>query len=436
MVVPVVFLFSLKGARPDQALVLGGAFGLALYGGTLNWFAEIFGLMAVLLFFILALFPTIFAVVMGTLGKRKLSPWTFASLVAVLWTGIEFYRCEWFTLRFPWITTGTALPPGYLTPILGVYGVTFAATLGAGLVVFERSTRIAGVAVLTALAATCYLPRKAPTTTDLRIAAVQGETLPFRAYLQLSDEVEGGADAFVWPEYALPYDLRKHPAQLEQVRELLVRHGATFLVVGSRTDHDDGSWSNTSLIAGRDGILGTHDKNRPVHFFDEGVPGTETPAWATPLGRIATPICFDNDYSRIPLEAVRNGAELFLVPSMDAEHWTARQHLQHAELVRHRAAETGRWYVVASSSGLTQVVDPTGARIDSLPLFDPGVMMTEVATTERLTIFSRGGHLFGPATAIAAAVILVGTLFLGRADRKKSPGSDSTEATKASETHA
>lgn len=135
------------------------------------------------------------------------------------------------------------------------------------------------------------------------------------------------------------------------------------------------------------------------HFFDEGRPGTSAPAWETPLGQVATPICIDNDFSPVVREAVVAGAEFLLVPSMDAAHWTARQHLQHAELFRHRAAENGHWMAVASTSGLTQILDPSGRVTAALPLFEPGVLIGEISTRSPLTPFTRFGHWIGPAPA-------------------------------------
>ena len=69
---------------------------------------------------------------------------------------------------------------------------------------------------------------------------------------------------------------------------------------------------------------------------------------------------------------VADGAEFLVAPTMDAIHWGEKQHLQHAELFRHRAAENRRWMMVAATSGLTQVIDPNGLRVDSLPLMEEG----------------------------------------------------------------
>lgn len=418
----VPFLAAIRSASSKASAWLGLTHGMIVFSGTLVWLMEIFGPMAILLQFILAMFTVFFAMIFNTLDRPSLSPWWGGLITAVLWTGVEHFRSEWFSLRFPWITPGTALPPNALTPIIGVYGVSLVAILAAAwLTSNNRKTQAAGVALLLLLGI-AFLPRgngEKEKGVSVRVSAVQGETLSFNQYMALSDSISTPTKAIVWPEYALSFDLRENPEKLARVRQLMAEKEAEVFVVGSMTKHPDNTWSNTSIIVGRDSILGSHNKNRPVHFFDDGLPGKEAPAWPTPIGKIATPICFDNDYSTVPREAAANGAELLLIPSMDAEHWTARQHLQHAELFRHRAAETGRWLVVAASSGLTQVIDPSGKRVDSLPLFKPGVLTSGVTTQSAQTIYTRFGWLIGPISSAFAVVMTIAAVGIQRRDRNK-----------------
>ncbi len=415
LVSPIPLMFALHDAKPAPALGLGLLYGLGLFAGTLNWLAVLLGPFAVLLFFILALFPTVFAVITANLADSLAERKWLPCAIGVLWTGIEYFRCEWFTLRFPWITPGTGLPPGYLTPWIGVYGVSLLVATAAAALAFRQMKT--GLSLLAAVALAAYLPQPSTPEGDLTIAAVQGEDVPFDRLVGLSEHAGAPLDAIVWPEVSVVPDIRTKPAQLAAVRRLLAEKRAAFLTLGTVTDLGADRWANTAVTIGPDAILGTYDKNRPVHFFDDGEPGTEVPTVGTPLGRLGTTICFDNDYEAVVRQAVLNGAELFLVPSMDAAPWTARQHLQHAELARHRAAENGRWIVVASSSGLTQVIDPRGCRVAELPLFDPGVLVARVATRSGLTPYTRFGWLVGPICTALAVGLLVLTSVLARKQR-------------------
>ncbi len=429
LVSPIPFLFALRDTRPAPALGLGLLYGVGLFAGTLNWLAALFGSFAILLFFILALFSTLFAAITaslaGPLAGRKWLPFA----IGVLWTGTEYFRCEWFTLRFPWITPGTGLPPGYLTPWIGVYGVSLLVATAAAAIAF-RQTKV-GLTLLAAVALTAYLPQPSTPEGHLTVAAVQGEGVPFERLVALSKQAEAPLDAIVWPEISVVPDIRTKPKQLAAVRQLLAENKAAFLTVGTVTKLDAGRWSNTAVTIGPDTILGSYDKNRPVHFMDDGEPATSVPTIDTPLARLGTTICFDNDYAAVVRQAVLNGAELFLVPSMDAASWTARQHLQHAELARHRAAENGRWFVVSSSSGLTQVIDPRGRRIAELPLFDPGVLVAQVGKRSDLTFYTRLGWLIGPACTVLSVLLLIANSVLSRrqAATEREPTSASVDPT-------
>ncbi|WP_424314102.1 apolipoprotein N-acyltransferase [Haloferula sp.] len=416
------FFLALRGAGPKTALLIGLLHGMLLFSGTLIWLVEIFGPMAFLLHFILAMFSVFFAMIFNTLDRPSNSAWLTGMLAGILWAGIEYFRSEWFTLRFPWITPGTALPPNLLTPLIGVYGISLLVILAtAWLVSRNNKCRITGVValIMIALAIAFNSSGDKYQDTSLQVSAIQGETLSFDEYMDLSASISKPTKAIIWPEYALSFDLREHPDKLARIRELMQEKEAEVLIVGSMTIHADNTWSNTAIIVGQDRILGTHNKNRPVHFFDDGEPGKEAPAWPTPIGKIATPICFDNDYAAVPRRAVANGAEMLLIPSMDAEHWTTRQHLQHAELFRHRAAENRRWMVVAASSGLTQIIDPSGNRRASLPLFEPGVLHGEIRPLSTLTFYTRFGWLLGPACALLAGLMALAAVVIQRRDAKR-----------------
>lgn len=122
--------------------------------------------------------------------------------------------------------------------------------------------------------------------------------------------------------------------------------------------------------------------------------GQTAEAVSTPKGRFGTPICFDCDYEDVIRKMTRDGAEYFIIPSLDATRWGVKQHLQHAELFRHRAAENGRWMMVASGSGMTQLIDPYGKRVKQLELMTEGVLVGYLERRSGLTFYTQYGWLF------------------------------------------
>jgi apolipoprotein N-acyltransferase len=211
----------------------------------------------------------------------------------------------------------------------------------------------------------------------------------------------------------VPYNLMEQDRQLGELQAFLKQRRAIAIVGTRRMDptreapDGNSAWFNMACAISADRILGYHDKNHPVHFFNDGIPGTEAKSVATPIGKVGMPVCFDVDFQHVVRRMTLDGAEFIAAPTMDSESWSAKQHLQHALLFRHRAAENGRWIVVASTSGVTQMIDTTGQTRSQLPLMRKGVLDSHLFSRSKLTVFTRWGWMFGPACMWLAAVLVV-----------------------------
>lgn len=391
-----LLLFACRDSRPRSAFWIGVAAGALACGLTVPWFARLFPVqVAGALFVIFALFFGLFAGAAAWIAPRIASPWLRAFWLAEWWIAVEFFRCEWFTLRFTWVTPGVALGPTWLAPAIGVYGQSFLAVLAAALLC-ERRTRTAGAAAVLAIALLAAL-RPAPVAPrePVRVALVQAEEGDFEAQLAWTRAATNAPQLVVWPEVAFFGDPRRElRSQLATLREHAGRSNVVF-VVGCHTVFGAGEsdWFNTALVFDGAGILGEHHKCRPVHLFNDGRPGTNAAAITTSLGAIGTPICFDCDYTEIPLRLARRGAEFFAVPSRDPSEWGDLMRRQHAEMFRLRAAECGRWFAVASAAGITQIVDPHGHVRASLPPYEPGLLCGEIGRETRRTFYVAAGWL-------------------------------------------
>ncbi|MDA7863156.1 hypothetical protein N9B42_01155 [Akkermansiaceae bacterium] len=398
----VPLFIALQGTSFRVGFRLGVLHGLLTLAGTLPWLFDIFKTLAPALWLILALFTGLYGG-LASLPRFKNSP----ALLALIWTGLEYYRSEHFFLSFTWITPGTAFEPNLLTAMIGVFGITF-------LIIFSSlhlsKKRLGwGVSIIIALLVSYFVSSKEVDSSDsLTVALVQNEGMNFDDYNTLSQPLKDDVDVIVWPEYSMSFD-PTHEMNAYAIKDIstLLNSRAQLLIAGGQTWHDRENqiWSNTAFTFGKGGVLGTHYKNHTVHMFNDGEKGTTADAIETPIGKIGTPVCFDCDHQDVVRKMTANGAEVFLIPSMDAISWTERQHLQHATLFRHRAAENGRWLAVASTSGVTQIIDSKGQPRAVLPMMDEGVLTGEVALRNHRTIFQRGGWLFGP-------VCLAGTLGL------------------------
>lgn len=416
---------ALRGAGFKAGFHLGLLQGVVFYGVAVSWLWNLFQHASIGLWFILALFGAAAGCLIGGVSKRTPALKWLPLLAAALWAALEFYRAEWFALRFPWMTSGLALGPTWLSPVIGVYGAGFLLLLaGALLALGGREHKRIG-AVLTAVLAALGLFRPGSvreTTPGIPVLAAQSENCDLITYVEMTaaEDFQGGI--ILWPEYAAPFDIRAQPRDLATLRELAAAKNSTLILGTFRPAEDGDGKYNEALVMDATGIIGSHDKSRPVHFMDDGLPGTTAKPVKTRHGPLGTPICFDSDYTEIIRHMTAAGAQAFTVPSMDAVSWSERQHLQHAEIFRHRALENGRWFAVCATSGRTQIIDPHGNRVSGIPLMKDGVLHGQIHLRERLTFYTRIGWIFPWLVCAAAIIGLVAAILTKRHPHKAPSG--------------
>lgn len=389
-------LVALHGQSGTRARAIGFLHGITAYGLGLSWLIEVFGGMAVVLWCVLAAFTALFAEMQGRASLRGVSGWWLAIFTSLNWCGWEFIRAELFPLKFPWMTAGLAIGPNALLPWIGVYGVGTLVVLAATLLFMRKwKSAAAGLTVLI-LAVSLYPKCPEPEANDplaVKVAGLQLENVSLTEYLAGTRNLPPGIQHVVWPEYAVPYDLRATKRDLGLVQDLCRERDIT-LTLGTQSRPNGGDvWRNIALTLDPSGVRGEHTKVHPVHFFDDGIPGTTALPVLTAHGKIGTPICFDCDYEGVVRRMTVAGAELFVVPTMDAEKWTARQHDQHAGLFRIRACENGRWIFVVATSGVSQLIDPNGHVHARLAPLQQGTISGIMRRETKLTFYTRYGWL-------------------------------------------
>jgi apolipoprotein N-acyltransferase len=89
---------------------------------------------------------------------------------------------------------------------------------------------------------------------------------------------------------------------------------------------------------------------------------------------------------------------------------------QHLQIARVRAAEAGRYLLRATNTGVSAVVDPTGAVVDTLPSFEAGVLTATVRGHTGLTPYARSGNY---PVVLGALLVLAGVLAWPRLRKPK-----------------
>jgi apolipoprotein N-acyltransferase len=379
--------FSLIGfaLHPNRriAFYLSLLAGLGCYAPKLAFFWTIFGPVASPLWLVLSFWLGVFGLTVWFLNRRL---GTNAALLAapVVWTAVEFFRSELYFLRFAWLTPGMAFDhwPN-VVGTLGIYGTGFVlAAMGSSVwkafSMFDVGSRAFDVQKK-GTPNVLLRTRNAPPWAVVALLLVASQSAPAKplhlagAQLEFAthDQVLATLDRIVveHPETELivlsEYTFDDVPPKT--VRDWC-RLNRRHLVAGGKDFQPDGDFYNTAFVVGPDGdIVFRQAKCQPIQFFKDGKPAASQRLWESPWGRIGFAICYDDGYTHILDELVRQGAQLLIVPTMDVVEWGEAQHALHARLGPIRAAQYGIPVVRVCSSGVSQVIGRDGAVLKSLP---------------------------------------------------------------------
>ncbi|GIW26504.1 MAG: apolipoprotein N-acyltransferase [Meiothermus sp.] len=355
---------------------------------------------------------------------------------AGLWV-VQEYLTSLGEVAFPWGFLGYALvdaPGRVLSSVGGVYLlslVVLAVALGlqyawqrlrADPTVF--SPQALGLLTLGVFWTGLWVMPLPPVQADRAALLVQGNINPLQKLEGVSAEetyanltrlglqAHPEARVVVWPETAVMRFPPELPALLGS-RELLsgLETGLTNRVVryvgGQITHHYD---KNRLVPFGEN--FPWSETLRPVYRFFfrafgfDGDLGSRTPGVAyTPLDKYGAFICYESVFPSVARRLVLNGAEVLELGSNDAWYGPSFGGLQHFQMGRLRAVETGRWLLRAGNDGVTAIIDPYGRVTARMPQRQAGFLAGRFALLQGQTPYVRFGDWV---VVLAAALGLLG----------------------------
>lgn len=434
-----------RNASPRRAAILGFAFGagcflagvswvyvsMHVFGGMPPWLA---GLAAFLLCCMLALFPALAGFVFARLRRDHV--WVDALLGAAAWTLAEWLR-GWLLTGFPWLAFGYAQTPpsplaGY-APLLGVYGVGFAAALIAalaGLTFHRREHRLpSAAAIATLLAVGAGLMSIAwtqPVGKPLSVSLLQGnieQSLKWKperlqqslaTYLRLARAHP--AQLIVLPETALPLMLDQLPRDYLAALRRPAQDRNGDVLLGIAAQDAQGRYYNSAVAFTPEGIQ-VYRKSHLVPFGEFTPPilawtqallkipmsnfspgAADQPPLTIAGAKVAVNICYEDVFGE---EIIRALPEATLLVNLSNTAWfgDSLAQPQHLQIAQMRALETGRFMLRATNTGMTAIVSPRGRVERVLPPFSEGALVGEVRGYSGATPYVRWGN--------AAALLLV-----------------------------
>ena len=226
----------------------------------------------------------------------------------------------------------------------------------------------------------------------------QAEPLLQELFNRTEQQARAGAQVVSWFEDAAIILKEDEPATIDRGREIARREGIYLelgLLVILPADQYPFQQNRAVLIDPAGQVVWTYDKTHltpgPESAFT--APGTgSVPIADTPLGRIASVICFDMDFPRLVRQVGQAHADLLIAPSLDWD--TARA--SHAQLAGVRAVENGVSLLRPSGDGLSQAVDHQGHVLAAADSFatDKAVFLTSLPARGVATVYALVGDGF------------------------------------------
>lgn len=470
-----LLLYRRSGGR---ACLLAFCFGLGLYGVGVSWiFVSIhtYGnasapLAALLTGLFVAFVALIFSLPFYIYGRWfSHRPLALALAFPALWLLGEWLR-SWLLTGFPWLYLGYGHLESWLAgwaPVLGVMGLSLIVALSAGLIaqwlmLWRTGARPKVSLYLLTLVVVCFWPgglalkqvswtqldRQAPISVAMVQPNIAQELKWNPDYVQptldlllsMSEDLWQN-DWLIWPEASIPEPYHHTLPFLDQINRLATET-ETGLIAGIIYD-DPHRRRYYNSVVGFGEALGIYHKRRLVpfgeyvpledwlrgliHFFDMPTSIIDKGPWeqqGIQVGEIgiAPTVCYEVVYPDLVAASARS-SQVLLTVSNDAWFADSIGPLQHMQMARMRALETGRYLIRSTNNGVSAIVDPEGQIRARSEQFVAQVLEAEVYPAQGWTPFMRWGS---PPLAVASALILALLLLFRR--RSKSNPEISTES--------
>ncbi|MFH2134578.1 MAG: apolipoprotein N-acyltransferase [Pseudomonadota bacterium] len=441
-----------------QAARAGFTFGMGLFSFGVGWvyvalhdygyMHPLLAITATLLFAALASSPLALAGYV-LLRIRTSERVRVLLLMPALWVMAEWLRGLMFT-GFPWLVFGYSQVPGSpllgYAPLFGVYGVSLAVAVSAGLLLFVSQARwsVAGKLALGGLSALWLLGAALqqvawtqPSGEPLKVSLLQGnipqdekfsqETLV--ATLETYRRLAQGSDArlIVLPETAFPMLRHNVPPYYQQIlRDHVQRNGGDILI--GAFEKEGGSYFNSVYSLGT--AESQHYRKDHLVPFGEFIPMRGVLGWfinevlQIPMGdlssggdaqvplavagqQVAVNICYEDVFGE---EIIRQLPQATLLVNVTNDAWYGESNaaVQHNQMSQMRALETGRVMLRATNTGVTSIIGTDGQVLAHLPQHEEGVLTAVVQGYTGSTPYVRWGNV---------TVLILLALMLGAAAR-------------------
>ena len=426
-----ILLLTLDSKQRRTRLKLTSAFALTFVAFHVQWVSVLgndawFGLV------ILCTLPWLLFALLPIDSKSKRFYFQPAALVIVL----EAIRASWPWGGFPWGLLAYSQVDGPLVALSTIGGQS----LISGVVVvcaaisvkFVKFRSISALMLLLFISICSACVNSFTSSDSVQLAAIQGnvprvgnESSAQRAAVlnnhvetteKLLAEIETGStpepDLIVWPESGTDIDPLVSGIAADAINKLASRSAAPILI-GATTWYSSGSEgdgpTNSGIMWTDSGPSQIYSKNHLVPFgeyvplrdvlakwitrFDQipndFVPGEGPGVFDVSGAQIGDVICFEVAYANHVYDTINAGARVITVQTNNATYGNTTQPEQQFAITRFRAIETQRAFLVASTSGISGLIQNDGSVTDKTKQFESAVVTGEAPLISEKTFSTK-----------------------------------------------
>lgn len=440
-----LFHTGLRSLTPKQAALRGWFYGFGLFGAGTSWIyisihdfgaasPLLAGVLTLLFVAAMGLFLALPAWIWARWLRCSHRPLVDALAFAALWVAQDLFR-SWFLTGFPWLYTGYSQldgPLSGLAPLGGVWLISFCVALTAvllanipGILIRRKGGLLRALLLLIVpwiigplLKGYAWTEAKGD---PLQVAAMQGNVqqsvkwnpqqleTQLRLYQNMTLESEP-ADLIIWPETALPIIKDRATNYLDMMgRFANSREAALLTGIPVRQPNSEGEMRYYNGITVTGTGQGTYLKQQLVPFGEyvplqdllRGLIGffdlpmsdfargpADQPLLEAHNYKIAPYICYEVVYPELAARSAAH-SDLLLTISNDAWFGHSIGPIQHLQMARMRALESGRWMIRVTNNGITALIDPFGQITQQIPAFQEAILYGEVVPMQGLTPYLR-----------------------------------------------
>lgn len=450
-----MMLFGLwRGISIKRAFWRGWLYGLGMFGGGVHWLyislAQFGGIDTPTAIIINGLFVMCMALYPAILGAFILKVFPHCNRVRVLlalpagWVLLEWVR-SWFLTGFPWLLLGYSqidAPLAGFAPIGGVYAVSWAVSMTAGLLLYGilrgKRGKIVWISLIflwTSSILLSFADWTRPLNKPLKVALMQGNTSNetkfvdnfapqiIGDYLALTNE-HLNVDIIIWPETAIPKYYHQVQTVIDEINQLSQTNNIDFIIgvpIEENNQYYNGVW-----VAGESGgfyqkrhlvpfgefipfrglvkaILG--DIDIPMSDFNEGA--VEQPQLQAKKNILGISICYEDAFNW-EIRRAMPSATLLVNLSNDGWFGDSIAPHQHLQIARMRALEMGRYMLRATNTGISAIINQKGKVVLQSSQFEVIVGKGTAQTFDGGTPFSLSGNI--PLLVLMFFSLLVGII--------------------------